>query len=75
MAYNLEDGAFYLEMLQMSTEQNKAAKLTNIMRNRQLEYAAKRKDENYIRIFHGASMQHYEKCLNLIRKHMETDDK
>ncbi len=39
---------------------------------KQLEYATKRKDETYIRIFHGETMGHYGECLELIGKRLET---
>lgn len=40
---------------------------------RQLEYAAKRKDEDYIRMFHGEVMGRYGECLDLIGKRLGSD--
>ncbi|MCM1213599.1 MAG: ATP-binding protein [Lachnospiraceae bacterium] len=38
---------------------------------RQLEYAAKRKDVEYIRLFHGEVMRFYGECMDMIGKCME----
>ena len=104
LQYNLEEKTFYLEMLQMFTEQDKTAELNQYYeqqdwegyqiavhalkstalsiglarlseQTRQLEYAAKRKDENYIRLYHEEVMQFYEECLKSIRKCMEKSSK
>lgn len=35
---------------------------------KQLEYAAKRKDYEYITLFHEQVMEYYEECINKIKK-------